>query len=78
MDSLEGFWRNYPQLRNELFDPLREGYQKFSDTTTTKEEIKTTVLEHSNILSKRDEYESCVKKWWLQPIFLESWKVSHF
>jgi type I restriction enzyme M protein len=64
VDSLEGFWRNYPELRNQLFDPLREGYQKFSDMITTKEEIKTTVLEHSNILSKRDEYEGCVKKWW--------------
>jgi len=68
VDTLENYWKNYPLLRNVLFEALKEGYQKFSDIITTKEDIKNTVMEHINILSKRKEYDSCVSEWWLSNI----------
>lgn len=64
VDELEACWKNYPKLKEELFQPLREGYQQFKTSIETKEDVKALIQEHENILEKRKQYETGVNNWW--------------
>lgn len=45
IDALQEFWTVYPNLRNDLFTPIREGYAKLN---VEKSAIKSTIFEHSD------------------------------
>jgi type I restriction enzyme M protein len=45
IDALHEFWTVYPNLRNDLFTPVREGYAKLN---VEKSAIKSTIFEHSD------------------------------
>lgn len=45
IDALQEYWEVYPNLRRELFTPIREGY---SQLNVDKAAIKTTIYEHSD------------------------------
>ncbi|MFC2110591.1 N-6 DNA methylase, partial [Bacteroidota bacterium] len=64
VDELQPYWSNYANVRQELFEPLKEGYKQFKPSITAKENFKTILLEHGDILGKRTEYENGVNKWW--------------
>ncbi|MBI9041967.1 MAG: type I restriction-modification system subunit M [Lutibacter sp.] len=66
VNELQAYWNNYPNIRKQLFEPLKEGYSQFVKNIDTKETIKTLLLEHSDILNKRNQYESGVNTWWQQ------------
>lgn len=64
VDELQAYWTNYPNVRKELFQPLKESYSQFTNTITAKEDLKTHLLAHTDVLGKRNEYEACVNTWW--------------
>ena len=64
VDELQAYWTNYPNVRKELFGPLKEDYSQFTNTIAEKEDLKTHLLAHTDVLSKRGEYEACVNTWW--------------
>ena len=51
-------------MRKELFEPLKEDYSQFTNVITAKEDLKTHLLAHTDVLGKRNEYEACVNTWW--------------
>lgn len=66
VDELQAYWSNYPNLRQELFEPSREGYRQFKTSITAKEDLKSLLLANADIDAKRNKYESCVQTWWQQ------------
>jgi type I restriction enzyme M protein len=64
VDELQAYWTNYSNVRKELFEPLKENYSQFTNTITAKEDLKTHLLAHTDVLDKRGEYEDCVNTWW--------------
>lgn len=64
VSSLMEFWQHYPDLRSTLFSPVSATYSKFKEGVTAKENIKSLVLNHPNIISKRNEYEGAISNWW--------------
>jgi type I restriction enzyme M protein len=64
VDELQAYWTNYSNVRKELFEPLKENYSQFTNTITAKEDLKTHLLAHTDVLDKRNEYEVCVNTWW--------------
>ncbi|HEA29708.1 MAG TPA: type I restriction-modification system subunit M [Leeuwenhoekiella sp.] len=48
IDALENYWEVYPNLRKELFTPIREGYSKLN---LKKAAIKETIFNHPDFLS---------------------------
>jgi type I restriction enzyme M protein len=47
IDALQEFWTVYPNLRKDLFTPIREGYAKLN---VKKSAIKSTIFEHSDFM----------------------------
>lgn len=47
IDALQEFWTVYPNLRKDLFTPIREGYAKLN---VEKSAIKSTIFEHSDFM----------------------------
>lgn len=47
IDALLEFWTVYPNLRKDLFTPIREGYAKLN---VEKSNIKSTIFEHSDFM----------------------------
>ncbi|BDB55095.1 type I restriction-modification system subunit M [Flavobacterium ammoniigenes] len=47
IDALQEFWTVYPNLRKDLFSPIREGYAKLN---VEKSAIKSTIFEHSDFM----------------------------
>jgi len=43
IDALQAYWEVYPNLRKDLFTPLREGYSKLN---VAKSAIKSTIFDH--------------------------------
>lgn len=64
VDELNAYWSNYPNIRQDLFEPLKEGYSQFKTAISTKEDLKALLLGHADIHSKRGEYENSINGWW--------------
>jgi type I restriction enzyme M protein len=64
VEALQTYFNNYPGVRQDLFEPFKEGYLQFKTSITAKEDIKTLLLEHADIKRKRNEYENSVNSWW--------------
>ena len=64
IESMEHYWNNYPNLKEELFNDLKPGYQQFADFIASKEDIKSFVENHSDVSSKRNEYSESIQEWW--------------
>jgi len=52
IDALQNYWEVYPNLRRELFQPLREGY---SNLLIAKSKIKTTIFDHPDFTQYNDQ-----------------------
>lgn len=52
IDALHEYWMVYPNLRKDLFTPIREGYAKLN---VEKSEIKSTIFEHPDFIQYNQE-----------------------
>ncbi|MHA8066723.1 type I restriction-modification system subunit M [Aquirufa sp. ROCK2-A2] len=66
IDALQEFWTVYPNLRKDLFTPIREGYAKLN---VEKSAIKSTIFEHSDFM----QYDTQ-----LYSLFEDFKSVNHF
>ncbi|MBP1839415.1 type I restriction-modification system subunit M [Formosa algae] len=65
VDELESYWNNYLSLRTAIYHKSPKiGYDILVDNVTSKEQIKTIVLEHDDVVLKRKEYTNGVNQWW--------------
>lgn len=62
VDDLGHYWNNYPNLQKAMFSDLKEGYLTFN--ATDKQDIKTTIEAHDDVISKQTAYKDCVDVWW--------------
>ncbi len=54
----------YGGLKETLFAPLKEGYQQFSPTITTKEDIKTTIYHSEGYEQAQQRYAHAMHDFW--------------
>lgn len=66
--SLKDFFGCYKGLTEKLFEPLKDGYQKFTDTISYKEEIKKLFDESEEIKSAHAQYTKAIGEWWTKQI----------
>ncbi len=64
VDALQGYWDNYPGIREHIFTQERDKYLKFSKTISDKEAIKGFLDEAKAIKNKHDSYMTTLKLWW--------------
>ena len=64
VDSMQEFWKNYPNLRADLFSPYKTDYLKFSDAIGAKYDIKTLVFDHKDIETTHKAYNKAIEAWW--------------
>jgi type I restriction enzyme M protein len=55
IDDLQAYWEVYPNLRKELFTPIREGYAQL---TVEKANIKSTIYEHSDFKQYNEQLDA--------------------
>lgn len=61
LDALASYWDAFPGLREQLFQPLREGY---SELTIEPRDIEQTVLGDSKYARVRTGATDLVRSWW--------------
>ncbi|SDD13522.1 type I restriction enzyme M protein [Algoriphagus faecimaris] len=54
IEALQEYWEVYPNLRKELFTPLREGYSKLN---VAKSAIKSTIFDHSDFTAYNEKLD---------------------
>ena len=64
VDALQGFWDNYPGIREQIFTYDRDKYLKFSQIISDKEAIKGYLDEAKAIKDKHERYMTSLKLWW--------------
>ncbi len=64
VDALEPYWANYPNLRNDCFEPRKEGYLQFKPEIDAKEVIKALITDHHDVAIKQHDYETVIADWW--------------
>ncbi|QGK77190.1 type I restriction-modification system subunit M [Flavobacterium sp. SLB02] len=62
--ALIPFWKNYRNVRLELFDEAKKGYLSFTKTITKKEDIKNFIISHYDSKANLKKYENAVTNWW--------------
>lgn len=60
IDALQEFWEVYPNLRKELFTPIREGYSKLN---VEKSDIKSTIYDHPDFTNYNEKLDSIFKEY---------------
>jgi len=60
----------YDELKEQLFEPLKEGYQQFSPVVTAKEDIKTVIYSSEGYTKAIKRYTDIVNDFWqtVQPL----------
>lgn len=61
LDALQPYWDAFPNLRAQLFQPLREGY---SELTVDKADIQGTITESSEYRAFAEGTGDTVAAWW--------------
>jgi len=60
IDSLSVYWEVYPQLKETLFSPLREGYQQLA---IEKTKVKESIFEHPQFKGYSDQLKATFEAW---------------
>lgn len=60
IDALQEYWEVYPNLRKELFTPLREGYSKLN---VDKTNIKSTIYNHPDFTQYNDKLDKLFEEY---------------
>ena len=66
IDALIPYWKNYINVRLELFQDAKKGYLSFNPTITKKEDIKDFVSLHYDSKANITKYENAINTWWQQ------------
>ncbi len=64
VNALDEFFESYPGLYDTLFTSYKEGYLKFTDAITQKEDIKKLFDENDNIKATQTQYKAQLNEWW--------------
>jgi type I restriction enzyme M protein len=60
IDGLKHYWEIYPNIKNSLFAPLRDGYVKLK---VDKAEIKSTIYNHSEFTTYSETMNKVFEAW---------------
>lgn len=61
LDALDEYWDAFPNLRSELFRPLREGY---SELTVEPEQVAKVIEESEDVRAFTSTASKAVEDWW--------------
>ena len=64
VNALQSVFGSYPGLREKLFEPLKEGYLKFTNAVSQKEELKKLFDESTEIKTAHAQYTEAINQWW--------------
>lgn len=64
VDSLEHYWSNYPQLREDCFVPREEGYLDFAPVLADKRDIAEVVAHHQGVTGAHEAFMKTLEGWW--------------
>jgi len=64
VNALQGYWDNYPGIREQMFAIDSDKYLKFSQVISDKEAIKGYLDEAKAIKDKHESYMTSLKLWW--------------
>ena len=64
VDSLEHYWSNYPQLREDCFIARDETYTDLSPAISTKRDIADFVVNHQSVTTRHAELMQQLENWW--------------
>lgn len=64
VNALQGYWDNYPGIREQIFTNDRDNYLKFSQIISDKEAIKGYLDGAKAIKDKHESYMTSLKLWW--------------
>jgi type I restriction enzyme M protein len=65
VDSLEHFWSNYPQLRDDAFVPRGAIYVDLAPIIADKREIADFVTTHQSVTTRHEQMMQQLEVWWL-------------
>jgi len=64
INALDDLFACYEGLKNQLFEPYKEGYQKFSEAITSKEAIKEVIVNFEGYAQAMKRYTNVIDKFW--------------
>jgi len=64
VNSLQNIFDSYKGLREKLFENLKDGYLKFTDVISQKEELKKLFDESEAIKTAHALYTESINQWW--------------
>ncbi|WP_333614378.1 type I restriction-modification system subunit M [Psychrobacter sp.] len=64
VDSLEHYWSNYTQLRDDIFIPRDEVYVDLAPVIADKREIADVITTHQGVTAKHNEFMAQLEAWW--------------
>ncbi|MDH5190052.1 MAG: type I restriction-modification system subunit M [Gammaproteobacteria bacterium] len=64
VDSLEHFWSNYAQLRDDSFIPRDEKYLDIAPIINDKREIADFVSLHQGVMNRQEQFMQQLENWW--------------
>jgi type I restriction enzyme M protein len=64
VNALQSVFNSYQGLREKLFVKLKDGYLKFSDIISQKEELKKLFDESEEIKKAHAQYTEAINQWW--------------
>ncbi|MDP2337336.1 MAG: N-6 DNA methylase, partial [Bacteroidota bacterium] len=62
--ALDQAFACYNGLKEQLFDPLKEGYQQFSTAISAKEDIKTVIYNSEGYAQTQKRYADAMRDFW--------------
>ncbi|MEM9005408.1 MAG: class I SAM-dependent DNA methyltransferase [Cyanobacteria bacterium P01_F01_bin.86] len=64
VDSLEHFWQNYDQLRDDIFVARDKQYLDFTPTLENKRDIAEFVATHQSVMERHQRFRQTLAAWW--------------
>jgi type I restriction enzyme M protein len=64
VNALQSVFASYQGLQEKLFVKLKDGYLKFSDAISQKEELKKLFDESAEIKTAHAKYTEAINQWW--------------
>lgn len=64
VDSLDRYWSNYPQLRDDCFVPRDASYLDFAPVLNNKRAIAELVAHHQGVTGAHETFMKRLEDWW--------------
>jgi type I restriction enzyme M protein len=62
--ALQGYFDNYPGIRDQLFIPRDPNYSDFASSIESKEQIKALIESNESVVAKHAAFHAAMDKWW--------------